>query len=58
MINDIDWKICIHGYTFERYFKNIEISYKKRIAEHSKSSNHLERFEPTIRYLLKYISSF
>ena len=24
MINDIDWKICIHGYTFERYFKNIE----------------------------------
>jgi len=25
MINDIDWKICIHGYTFERYFKNIKI---------------------------------
>jgi len=24
MINDIDWKICIHGYTFERYFHNIE----------------------------------
>jgi len=28
MINDIDWKICIHGYTFERYFNNIKISYK------------------------------
>ncbi len=28
MINDIDWKICIHGYTFERYFKNIEIHIK------------------------------
>ena len=32
MINDIDWKICIHGYTFERYFKNIDIFiYKQRI---------------------------